>query len=65
MKSRRDPASTPQIEGHPEPFPEVSTMPKVWDLSEMHCVPPSALETYQNSIPLSLDSPASIEDYLA
>jgi hypothetical protein len=65
MKSRRDPASTPQTEGHPDPFPEVSTMPKGWDLSEMHTVPPSVVEIYQNSIPLSLDSSAAIEDYLA
>jgi hypothetical protein len=65
MKSRRDPASTPQTEGHPDPFPEVSTMPKGWDLSELQSVQPTAVETLQNSIPLILDSRAPVEDYLA
>ena len=65
MKSRRDPASTPQTEGHPDPFPEVSTMPKGWDLSELQSVQPTTVEIYQNSIPLSFDSVESVEDYLA
>jgi hypothetical protein len=64
MKSRRDPANVPQTEGHPEPFPEVSTLPKGWDLSELQPVQPSALEILQSSIPLELDSRVSVEDYL-
>jgi hypothetical protein len=64
MKSRRDPTSVPQTEGHPEPFPEVSTMPKGWDLSELQNAQPSAVETSQNSIPLTVDSQTSVEDYL-
>ena len=65
MKSRRDPASTPQIEGHPEPFPEVSTMPKGWDLSELVAPQDMTFESIQNTILLELDTCPSDRNRLA
>jgi hypothetical protein len=65
MKNRSDPYNVPQIEGHPEPFPEVTTMPKGWDLSELVAPQAVTFESIQNAIPLELDSRAAAEDRLA
>jgi hypothetical protein len=65
MKNRPDPSTTPQTEGHPEPFPEVTTMPKGWDLSEMIAPQTMTFESIQSAIPLELDRNSAVEDRLA
>jgi hypothetical protein len=65
MKNRPDPSNTPQTEGHPEPFPDVTTMPKGWDLSELITPQSVTFESIQNAIPLELDTRSAAEDRLA
>jgi hypothetical protein len=65
MKNRPDPCNVPQTEGHPEPFPEVTTMPKGWDLSELIAPQAVTFESIQNAMPLELDTRATGEDRLA
>jgi hypothetical protein len=65
MKNHPDPMNTPQTEGHPEPFPEVTTMPKGWDLSEMVSPNPLTFESIQSALPLELDTRAAVDDRLA
>ncbi len=60
-----DPSSVPQTEGHPESFPDVKTMPKGWDLSEMVTPPAITFESLQDAIPLELPRRAGVEDRLA
>ena len=64
MKSQPDPKNYPQKEGHPEPFPKVTTMPSGWDLSELVNSPTVSEETGQNALPLELDSQSVVEDLL-
>ncbi len=72
MKSRPDPSRVPQTEGHPEPFPEVTTLPKGWDLSGLAADHATAMDEktgivgpFENAIRLKLDSSAVVEDGLA
>ncbi len=59
-----NPSNVPQTEGHPDPFPEVTTMPKGWDLSEM-VTPPVEVVLQAQSIPLELDLRTAVDDRLA
>ena len=65
MKNKPDPFSTPQTEGHPEPFPEVTTMPKGWDTSELVAPQSMTFASIQSAAPLELDLRAALEDRLA
>ncbi len=65
MKNRPDPSNVPQTEGHPEPFPEVTTLPKRWDLSELVAPQAVTFASIQNAIPLELDPRAAFDDRLA
>jgi hypothetical protein len=65
MKNRPDPSNVPQTEAHPEPFPEVTTLPKGWDLSGIIAPQPETFESIQNAIPLELDTRDSVDDRLA
>ena len=65
MKNRPDPSNVPQTEGHPEPFPEVTTMPKGWDVSGLVMPQAVTFESIQNAIPLELDTRAAVDDRLA
>ena len=56
MKNRFDPSNIPQTEGHPDPFPEDTTMPKGWDLSELVAPQGVTFESIQNTIPLEVDT---------
>jgi len=66
MKSRPDPSSVPQTEGHPEAFPDVTTLPKGWDMSGLSANQTTPAETsVEARISLRLDVTAAVEDGLA
>jgi hypothetical protein len=65
MKPVTDPKRIPQTEGHPEPFPEVTTLPKGWDLSELQPSQAFASESKLPSVPIQLDTRAVVQDDLS
>jgi hypothetical protein len=64
MRRHPNPKDYPQKEGHPEPFPEVTTMPKGWDLTGLVSRPSISLEGLQDAIALELDNPSVVQDTL-
>jgi hypothetical protein len=65
MKKHPDPFSAPQNEGHPEPFPEDTTLPKGWDMSELVGPQTVTFASIQSALPLELDMRSAVEDRLA
>jgi hypothetical protein len=65
MKTYADPSKVPQTEGHPEPFPDVTTMPKGWDLSEILAPQASGMAPANDSFEIRLDARMAVEDDLA
>lgn len=65
MKTQADPTNIPQTEGHPEPFPEVTTMPKGWDLSELSVPQSQLMQPAQQAITIRLDAGMVVEDNLS
>jgi hypothetical protein len=57
MKSIPDPSKVPQVEGHPDSFPEVNTMPKGWDMSALVSSRPDRMD--------GTNSLGSIQDLLS
>ena len=65
MKPRPDHTQVPQTEGHPEDFPEVTTMPKGWDTSELVAPQSANSDGEATPIALSMDIRNTVEDSLA
>ncbi len=65
MKTYNDPSNVPQTEGHPEAFPDVTTMPKGWDLSEILAPQSSGMAPVNDGIEIRLDARMTVEDDLA
>ena len=65
MKTHNDPSRIPQTEGHPEAFPDVTTMPKGWDLSEMATERSLPVEAIEEIINFDMDARMAFEDDMA
>ena len=65
MKTHADPHKIPQTEGHPEPFPKVTTMPDAWDLSELKDPQQSPRDTLPQTFPIRLDAGITVKDNLS
>ena len=65
MKNRPDHTQVPQTEALPEGFPDVTTMPKGWDTSELVAPQPSVTDGEATPIALSMDMRKTVNQSLA